>query len=109
MAPKNKFSAGSVSCAIWENGHDWRALRTNRYTYAIYKKDKKELLFDNDSDPYQLKNLIDEPDYTLIANEFRTMLKEKMGEIHDEFLKSTDYRDKWIENRIIKRSATLER
>lgn len=28
-----------------------RALRNDRYTYAIYRRDRSELLFDNAADP----------------------------------------------------------
>ena len=45
------------ACAAWQNGHEWRALRGKRHTYATYRVDRSELLFDNVKDPYQLKDI----------------------------------------------------
>ena len=41
--------------AAWVDGHEWRALRSKRYTYALYRADRSELLFDNQADPYQMR------------------------------------------------------
>ncbi|MCL2660152.1 MAG: sulfatase-like hydrolase/transferase, partial [Acidobacteriaceae bacterium] len=38
----------------------FRAVRTPRYTYAV-AEDGRWLLYDNQEDPYQMKNLIDDP------------------------------------------------
>ena len=48
--------------AKWEDGYEWRALRTKQHTYAVHRPDKSEKLFDNVADPFQTRNLIDEPD-----------------------------------------------
>jgi len=53
-----------------------------------------------------MKNLSDDPLYTDQLIKFRKMLKEKMKTLNDTFEKSTWYRDHWIENRVIKRTAT---
>jgi hypothetical protein len=48
--PKAAFLQGMGATAVFEDGHEWRALRDKRYTYALYRADGSELLFDNQSD-----------------------------------------------------------
>lgn len=89
------------ACATWEDGHEWRALRDKRYTYAIYRRDRKELLFDNRKDPYQMQNLAGDPKHKDTLLRFRKMLAERMTAIEDTFEASTWYRDHWTKDRII--------
>jgi arylsulfatase A-like enzyme len=96
------------ACADWIDGHEWRALRDQRFTYAIYRRDGKELLFDNLADPYQMKNLAEDPVFQSSMEKFRSLLKTKMKSINDTFECCTWYRDHWTENRIVVRTATLE-
>jgi arylsulfatase A-like enzyme len=103
--PQAAFLQNTGACAIWANGHEWRALRDKRYTYAIFRKDKQELLFDNTNDPFQMKNLIDAPAHKATAERFRKMLAGKMKSLNDTFPESTWYRDNWTKNRIILRGA----
>ena len=105
--PRAAFLQNMGACATWEDGHEWRALRDKRYTYAVYRVDGKELLFDNLEDSFQLNNLVDSPAHNKILAEFRKILNEKMMELNDTFEASTWYRDNWIEDRIIARTATL--
>jgi arylsulfatase A-like enzyme len=46
--------------AAWQDGHEWRALRDKQFTYAVYRLDQQELLFDNQQDPYQMTTLPDD-------------------------------------------------
>lgn len=103
--PQAAFLQNTGACAVWANGHEWRALRDKRYTYAIFRKDKQELLFDNIDDPFQMKNLIDAPAHKETAERFRKMLAGKMKSLNDTFPESTWYRDNWIKNRVILRGA----
>lgn len=105
--PDAAFMQGMGCTAKWEDGHEWRALRTKQHTYAIHRPDGCEKLFDNLSDPYQTINLIDEPDAASIRDELREMLKQRMGSLNDTFEACTWYRDNWTEDRIILRTATL--
>jgi len=82
--PEFAFMQNTGACAAWEDGHEWRAIRTKQYTYAVYKIDMvgrfappyprdwtgqtasagqsrkgRELLFDNAADPYQMTNLLE--------------------------------------------------
>jgi len=111
--PEFAFLMNTGACATWSNGHEWRALRDKRYTYAVFRgcKEKslprKELLFDNINDPLQINNLSGDKEYKDIIEDFRKKLKSKMNSIHDTFPNSTWYRDNWIKKRIIQKTATL--
>jgi arylsulfatase A-like enzyme len=104
--PEAAFLQNTGACAAWENGHEWRALRDKQYTYAIYRVDKAELLFDNRNDPYQMKNLAGDPGYKETLEGFRSKIKRKMESINDTFQACTWYRDNWTDgNRNILRAA----
>jgi len=51
---------GMGTTAAWTDGTEWRAVRDHEYTYAIYRRDRRELLFDNRRDPYQLRDLAED-------------------------------------------------
>jgi arylsulfatase A-like enzyme len=107
--PQAAFMQGTGAVAIWEDGHEWRALRDKRFTYAIYRVDGKELLFDHVNDPYQMINLADDPGHSRQLGRFRAQLKEKMADLKDTFEASTWYRDHWTDgDRRIIRSATRD-
>ena len=103
--PKAAFLQNTGACAAWENGHEWRALRDKRYTYAMYRVGRAELLFDNVADPYQMRNLAGDPNYKATLNRFREMLVAKMRSVNDTFQKCSWYRDHWTRDRIIIRTA----
>jgi arylsulfatase A-like enzyme len=105
--PECAFLMNTGACATWENGHEWRALRTRRHTYAVFREPRKELLFDNTADPFQMKNLAGGAEHGLLLEELRGRLKEQMAALKDEFRPSTWYRDHWIEDRVIRCTATL--
>jgi arylsulfatase A-like enzyme len=65
------------------------SLFTGKYTYAIYRQDRKELLFDNLKDPYQLRNLADNPEQAQTLDHFRSLLKARLKELGDTFEAST--------------------
>jgi arylsulfatase A-like enzyme len=106
--PEAALLMNTGACAIWEDGHEWRALRDKKYTYAIFQDRKKEMLFDNTADPYQMNNLISDSAYAKQAKRFRAMLKAKMAELNDTFPPSIWYQKNWIEDRIIIRTATMD-
>ncbi|MFC1718197.1 sulfatase [Candidatus Poribacteria bacterium] len=103
--PEAAFLQNTGACAAWEDGHEWRALRDKQYTYAIYRVDRSELLFDNINDPYQMRNLADVPQHRNTIDRFRQMLTKKMESLNDNFEACTWYRDHWIRDRIILRGA----
>lgn len=99
---------GTGATATWEDGHEWRAYRTKQYTYAVYLSDGQELLFDNLKDPLQMQNLISDPAHAGTAKRLREKMFSKMAEIQDSFEPSSYYEKNWVENRLIKRTATLK-
>ncbi|MCX6375915.1 MAG: sulfatase [Armatimonadetes bacterium] len=101
--PKAAFMQNTGACAAWEDGYEWRALRDKQYTYAIYRKDHKELLFDNQADPHQLHNLADSPKHEVVMKGFRALLKKRMEDLDDGFEAGTWYRDHWVKDRVITR------
>lgn len=106
-APEAALLQNTGACADWEDGHEWRALRGSRYTYATYRVDGSELFFDNPADPLQVRNLAAEPAFSGPVESYRRLLCERMAAIRDTFAPSTWYRDNWTEDRVIVRSATL--
>ncbi len=109
--PLFAFLMNTGACAIWEDGHEWRAIRDKKYTFAVYRGSKdlprKELFFDNINDPFQLKNLIDNSKYLTEINRFRNFLIDKMNQLNDQFPASSWYLKNWIQNRNIKSTATM--
>lgn len=99
---------GTGPTAVFGDGYEWRAYRTKRFTYAVYKVDGKEFLFDNQNDPLQKQNLIHDITYQEIAAELKQKMWDKMREIGDTFEFNSYYAKNWINNRIIVRTATLK-
>ena len=84
--PEAAFLQGLGHTYLWKDGHEWRALRDKKYTYAIYV-DVSELLFDNLKDPHQMKNLINDRKYRKVADRLREIMDNKMNELEDTFEK----------------------
>lgn len=89
----------------WRDGFEWRAVRDKRYTYAVYRSDHSELLFDNVADPMQRRNLAGDPSQQATLTRLRELLKKKMASINDTFEACTWYRDHWTRDRCILRGA----
>ena len=102
--PSAAFLQGMGATAIFEDGHEWRALRSRRHTYAIYRADGEEHLYDNLADPYQQRNLAQEPAQRELLPDFRQQLRARMNALGDRFETCCWYRDHWIEDRIIQQS-----
>lgn len=62
----------------------WRGVRTKRYTYAR-KSDSKQpwMLFDNNKDPFQLKNLVDDPAWADLRKKLDKKTDELLAEAGD--------------------------
>ncbi len=99
--PYGALMMGTGATAAWEDGHEWRAYRTDRYTYALYLRDGAELLFDNVEDPLQMHDLSLDPAYFEKKVELRNEMYAEMNRIGDRFHTSTYYRDNWTKDRII--------
>ena len=104
--PEFAFLQGLGHTYLWKDGFEWRAVRDKRYTYARYLRDASELLFDNKSDPWQMKNLVDDPAHKDALARLRKQMAAKMKSLNDTFEKCTWYRDHWMDgNRNIIASA----
>ena len=103
--PAAAFLQNNGACAAWQDGHEWRALRDKRYTYAIYRRDRAERLFDNVADPYQMTDLSADPARKATMDRFRDMLAARMASLNDTFETCTWYRDHWTKDRLILRGA----
>ena len=98
--PEASFMQNTGACASWDEGFEWRALRGKQYTYAVYRVDRKELLFDHQADPCQLHNLAD-AGHRDVLERHRVLLKTRMEALGDTFEASAWYRDHWTEDRVI--------
>jgi arylsulfatase A-like enzyme len=110
--PEAALLMNTGACAAWQDGHEWRALRDRRFTYAVFRGagprrlPRKEVLFDNAADPFQMKNLANDSAYRPHLEKYRDMLKARMALLNDTFPASTWYRDHWTDgNRCITASA----
>ncbi len=92
---------GMGPAAMFGNGYEWRAVRTKKYTYAKYLIDSREYLFDNENDPYQMKNLAGNKDYYHIKAVLIAKMFGRMGEIGDKFEKNQYYKKNRIKKRIV--------
>jgi arylsulfatase A-like enzyme len=75
-------------------GREYRGIRTRRYTY-VRDLDNPWLLYDNKNDPFQLNNLINNPEYSEIQQQCEKLLAQKLAETRDQFLPGSDYMAKW--------------
>ena len=75
-------------------GREYRAVRTAQYTYV---RDLKGpwLLYDNEADPYQLKNLVNQPEHAGLQLRLEKLLKSKLARQRDEFLPGREYIARW--------------
>ncbi|MBI9016082.1 MAG: sulfatase [Phycisphaerae bacterium] len=75
-------------------GKEYRGIRTKRYTY-VRDLTGPWLLFDNEKDPYQLKNLVNSPESAAIQTNLEKQLAQKLQERNDKFKDGAEYIKKW--------------
>ncbi len=73
---------------------EWRAVRTSRYTYA-HTLAGPWLLYDNLTDPYQIRNLVADRKYAGLRSELEHELQIWLARTHDEFLSAAVYRERY--------------
>ena len=105
--PSAAFMQGMGATAIFEDGREWRALRGKQFTYAVQRADGSECLFDNQHDPYQMRNLAGDSNYAELLQALREELAARMAVLNDSFEACTWYERHWTRDRIILRSATM--
>ena len=72
----------------------YRGLRTGQYTY-VRSLNGPWLLYDNEADPFQLNNLVDDPEYADLCSELDVWLQRRLDARGDEFLPGADYIRQW--------------
>jgi arylsulfatase A-like enzyme len=86
--------------AAARGGTEWRGLRTRRHTFARTASDGGFILFDNQEDPFQLRNLVDDPAHAPLKRELSARLDVWIAR-HDELLpwealiRKYGFRDAW--------------
>jgi arylsulfatase A-like enzyme len=81
----------------WERRHggrEYRGIRTRRYTY-VRDAAGPWLLFDNQTDPFQMQNLANQPAHSGLQMELEAVLARKLKASGDEFLPAEAYIRKW--------------
>lgn len=94
-APDRDRAALIMSVSPFNPGLDeYRGIRTDRYTYVRGLKGPWAL-FDNQSDPYQMKNLVDDSSREGLREELDGRLQAELKKIGDDFRARQFYIDKW--------------
>jgi arylsulfatase A-like enzyme len=75
-------------------GKEYRGLRTARHTY-VRDLNGPWLLFDNETDPAQMHNLIGDPAAAELQARLDTQLTKRLKANGDEFLPGRAYVEKW--------------
>jgi arylsulfatase A-like enzyme len=95
--PQAALLQGLGSVAVFEDGFEWRGLRDKQFTYAVWRRDGSEHLFDNLADPFQLHDLAADPAHRETAAALRTQLERRMAELGDTFESSLWYAYHWTD------------
>jgi arylsulfatase A-like enzyme len=103
--PEAAHLQGMGTTAAWTDGTEWRALRDGEYTYAIYHRDRRELLFRNRTDPYQIRDLAGERSSGALLKHYREMSERWRAGQNDTFEACTWYQDRWTRDRNITGTA----
>ena len=85
---------------------EWRGIRNAHYHYVRTRKPRQEFLFDLDVDPLQTHNHAKRPECQEMLGMMRAKLDEKLMEHQDEFRSTSWYRENWVEDMCVVRSAT---
>lgn len=101
QVPDSTEEAALISCYVpfgeWirgKGGKEYRGVRTPRYTY-VRDLEGPWLLFDNETDPYQLANLCGQAEHAEVQNKLEAALQEKLRETGDAFLPGDVYVKQW--------------
>jgi arylsulfatase A-like enzyme len=76
------------------DGREYRGIRTRRYSY-VRDLSGPWLLYDNEVDPFQMRNQVDNPEFASLRDELDALLQRKLDEENDRFLPGLDYISQW--------------
>jgi arylsulfatase A-like enzyme len=78
----------------------WRAIRTDQYVLAVDRHLDGQILFDDETDPYQLENVLDDPAYAGVRDDLHDRLLSFVYEYEDRFAMIHDLMgfgsDRWM-------------
>ncbi len=63
----------------------WRGVRTKTHTYARLEDGGPWILYDNKNDPYQMKNLVNDPAHKALQDEMEATMQALLKKAHDPF------------------------
>jgi arylsulfatase A-like enzyme len=63
----------------------WRGVRTKTHTYASLEDGGPWVLYDNKSDPYQMKNLVNDPAHKDLQYRMEKTMRSLLKKAHDPF------------------------
>ncbi|MCP4452196.1 MAG: sulfatase [Planctomycetes bacterium] len=72
----------------------FRGIRTSRYTY-VRDSDGPWLMYDNATDPYQMKNLLDEAEHAGLQKQLEAQLQSKLKQRGDQLQPKQHYLKEW--------------
>ncbi len=75
-------------------GVEYRGVRTKQYTYAA-RLDGPWILFDNKRDPYQLNNLVNQPEYKGLQQDLHGKMQALLEQTNDQFEPGMNYVKRW--------------
>lgn len=90
--------------AAWTDGSEWRGLRDHEYTYAVYHRDGKELLFNHRKDPFQLMDLAGDAGFRTTLEHYRRQSVAFRKEQNDDFRACSTY-ESWTTDRNVTNTA----
>jgi arylsulfatase A-like enzyme len=80
--------------AGYDQGKAFRGVRTARYTY-VRDVEGPWLLYDNESDPYQMKNLVNLPEHAALQQSLEAQLQARLRAVGDPFKAKSHYLTEW--------------
>jgi arylsulfatase A-like enzyme len=78
----------------------WRGIVTSEYTYARFL-DKEWVLYNDKKDPYQLNNLISDPEYDSIRRLLKKELQEQLDKVGDPFYSDLEAYENYVADKVV--------
>jgi len=78
------------------DGLEWRGVRTKRHSYARWLNGR-EVLFDLEEDPLEMKNLVEDPRHRDLYQQMETLMKSLQQNRGDELVPCTQWKN-WLDS-----------